>query len=91
MRSAASCAPTRQRRAAVPAILHAVSAERDPGFVREPYHPAREEISGICPGASRLLGDAEADAPAYPDFPCAHHGRLRCVSSSRFEQKGLRW
>ena len=75
----------------MPAILHAVSAERDPGFVREPYHPAREEISGICPGASRLLGDAEADAPAYPDFPCAHHGRLRCVSSSRFEQKGLRW
>ena len=61
----------------MPAIPHAVSAERDHDLVREPYHPAREEISGICPGASRLLEDAEADAPAYPDFPCAHHGRLR--------------
>lgn len=45
MRSAAPCAPTRQRRAAVPAIPHAVSAERDPGLVREPYHLACEEIS----------------------------------------------
>ena len=77
MRSAASCAPTRQKRAAVPAILHAVSAERDPDPVRELYRPACEEISGICPRASRLLEDAEADALAYLDFPYAHRGRLR--------------
>ena len=77
MRSAASCAPTRQKRAAVLAILHAVFAERDPDLVRELYHLACEEISGICPRASRLLEDAEADALAYLDFPYAHHRRLR--------------
>lgn len=77
MRSAASCAPARQKRAAVLAILHAVFAERDPDLVRELYHLACEEISGICPRASRLLEDAEADALAYLDFPYAHHRRLR--------------
>lgn len=35
MRNAASLAPTRQKRAAVLAILHTVFAERDPGLVRE--------------------------------------------------------
>lgn len=63
--------------------------ECDPGLVREPYHLAREEISGICPGASRLLGDAEADAPAYLDFPCAHHGRLRTNNVQERANRGL--
>ena len=40
MRNAASCAPTRQKRAAVLAILHAVFDERDPALVRELYHLA---------------------------------------------------
>ena len=60
--SAASCAPTRQRRAAVPAILHAVFDERDPALVRELYHLACERIAGICPRSAELLEDAEADA-----------------------------
>lgn len=77
MRNAASCAPTRQKRAAVPAILHAVFGERDPDLVREPYHLACGEIAGMCPKAADLLGDAEADALAYLDFPYAHHRRLR--------------
>lgn len=77
MRSAASCAPTRQKRAAVPAILHAVFGERDPALVRELYHLACGEIAGMCPKAADLLEDAEADALAYLDFPYAHHRRLR--------------
>ena len=64
MRNAASSAPTRQKRAAVLAILHAVFAERDPDLVRELYHLACEEISGICAKAAELLEGAEADALA---------------------------
>lgn len=77
MRNAASCAPTRQKRMAVLAILHAVFAERDPALVRELYHLACEEISGFCPKAAELMEEAEADALAYLDFPYAHHRRLR--------------
>lgn len=77
MRNAASCAPTRQKRAAVLAILHAVFDERDPALVRELYRLACGEMAGICPRAADLLEDAEADALAYLDFPYAHHRRLR--------------
>lgn len=77
MRNAASLAPTRQKRAATLAILHAVFAERDPDLVRELYHLACEEISSFCPKAAELLEEAEADALAYLDFPYAHHRRLR--------------
>ena len=77
VRNAASCAPTRQKRAAVLAILHAVFDERDPALVRELYHLACGEMAGICPRAADLLEDAEADALAYLDFPYAHHRRLR--------------
>ena len=77
MRNAASCAPTRQKRAAVLAILRAVFDERDPALVRELYHLACEKITGICPRAAELLEEAEADALAYLDFPYAHHRRLR--------------
>lgn len=77
MRNAASCAPTRQKRAAVLAILHAVFDERDPALVRELHHLACGEIAGICPRAAGLLEDAEADALAYLDFPYAHHRRIR--------------
>ena len=77
MRNAASLAPTRQKRAAALAILHAVFAERDPGLVRELYHLACREIHSFCPKAAELLEEAEADALAYLDFPYAHHRRLR--------------
>ena len=77
MRNAASCAPTRQKRGAVLAILHAVFDERDPELVRELYHLACGEMADICPRAADLLEDAEADALAYLDFPYAHHRRLR--------------
>lgn len=77
MRNAASYAPTRQKRAAVLAILHAVFCERDPALVRELYHLACEGIAGFCAKAADLLEEAEADALAYLDFPYAHHRRLR--------------
>lgn len=77
MRNAASLAPTRQKKAAALAILHAVFAERDPNLVRELYHLACEEIGLFCPKAARLLEEAEIDALAYLDFPYAHHRRLR--------------
>ena len=59
MRSAASCAPTRQKRAAVLAVLKAVFAEADPDLVRELYHLACGEIASFCPKAAELLEDAE--------------------------------
>lgn len=74
MRNATSCAPTRQKQAAVLAILHAVFAGRDPELVHELYRIACEKIAEICPKTADLLEDAEADAPAYPDFPHAHIG-----------------
>lgn len=77
MRNAASLAPTRQKRAAVLAILHAVFDERDPNLVRELYHLACDEVAGICAKAAELLVEAETDALAYLDFPYAHHRRLR--------------
>lgn len=77
MRNAASCAPTRQKRAAVLAILHAVFSERDPDLVRELYHLASDEIASFCGKAAELLEEAEADALAYLDFPYTHHRRLR--------------
>ena len=77
MRNAASGAPTRQKRAAVLAILHAVFDERAPNLVRELHHLACEEISDFCPKAAELLEEAEAEVLAYLDFPYAHHRRLR--------------
>jgi transposase-like protein len=77
MRNAASACATRQKRAAVLAILHAVFDERDPALVRNLYHLACEKIEHICPKAAELLEDAEADALAYLDFPYIHHKRLR--------------
>lgn len=77
MRSASSCAPTRRKKAAVLAILHAVFSGRDPDLVRELYHLACEEIEGFCSEAAALLEEAEADALAYLGFPHAHHRRLR--------------
>lgn len=76
-RNAASCAPTRQKRAAIYSILHAVFDESDPELVRELYHLACEEIANFCPKAAELLEDAEPDALAYLDFPYEHHRRLR--------------
>ena len=77
MRSAAGNAPTRQKKGAVPGILEAVFAERDPELVREPCQLATAQIEGFCPKAAEVLEGAEADAPAYLDFPYEHHVGLR--------------
>lgn len=77
MRSAAGNAPTRQKKGAVPGILKAVFAERDPELVREPCQLATAQIEGFCPKAAEAPEEAEAEAPAYLDFPYEHHVRLR--------------
>lgn len=77
MRSAAGNAPTRQKKGAVPGILKAVFAERDPELVRELYQLATAQIERFCPKAAEVLEEAEADALAYLDFPYEHHVRLR--------------
>lgn len=69
MRSAAGNAPTRQKKDAVPGILKAVFSERDPGLSRELYQLATAQMEGFCPKAAEELEEAEADAPAYLDFP----------------------
>lgn len=73
MRSAAGNAPTRQRKGAAPDIPKAVSAERDPELAREPHQLATAQIEGFCPKAAEVPEEAEADAPAYLDFPHGHH------------------
>ena len=77
MRNAAGNAPTRQKKGAVPGILKAVFAGRDPGLVGELHQLATARIGGFCPKAVEVLEEAEADAPAYLDFPYEHHVRLR--------------
>lgn len=54
MRNAAGNAPTRQKKGAVPGILKAVFAERDPELMREPYQLATAQIEGFCPKAAEV-------------------------------------
>ena len=61
----------------MPGIPKAVSAERDPGLAREPCQLATAQMEGFRPKAAEAPEEAEADAPAYLDFPCEHHVRLR--------------
>lgn len=77
MRNAAGNAPTRRKKGAVPGIPKAVSAERDPELARELHQLATAQIEGFCPKAAEVPEEAEADAPAYLDFPYEHHVRLR--------------
>ena len=72
-RGAAGNAPTGQKKGAVPGIPKAVFAERDPEPVGEPCQLATAQIERFCPKAAEVLEGAEADAPAYLDFPCGHH------------------
>ena len=77
MRDAAGNAPARRKKGAVPGILKAVFAERDPELVREPCQLATARIERFCPKAAEVPEEAEADAPAHLDFPYEHHVRLR--------------
>ena len=77
MRNAAGCAPTGQKGGAVPGVMGAVLAGRDPGLVRELCHLAIDEVGRFCPKAAGLPEDAEPDALAYPGFPYERHVRLR--------------
>lgn len=90
MRNAASCAPTGRRRAAVPSILRAAFAGRDPELVREPYHLATGEVGRVCPKAAGLPEEAGPDALAYLDFPYEHHRRLRADNARERCNRGLK-
>lgn len=68
MRSAAGNAPTGQKKGAVPGVLKAVLAERDPELARGLYRLATAEIEGFRPKAAEAPEDAEADA-VLPGFP----------------------
>lgn len=69
--------PTRAKRAAAGRVLHAVFDEDDPARVRALYRAARGVISSLSADAGRIMEGAEADAPAYLDFPEAHRRRTR--------------
>lgn len=90
MRNAAGNAPTRQKKGAVPGIPKAVSAERDPGLARGPCQLAAAQIEGFCPKAAEVPEEAEAEAPAYLDFPHGHHVRLRADNARERADRELR-
>lgn len=67
----------REARHRVARILASVFRGKDAGAVRAMYHLACEIPGGFCPGAARVPGAAEPDAPAYPGSPQGHWRRLR--------------
>ena len=54
MRSAAGNAPTGQKKGAVPGVLKAVLAERDPELARGLYRLAAAQIEGFRPKAAEV-------------------------------------
>ena len=54
MRSAAGNAPTRQKKGAVPGVLKAVLAERDPELAMGLYRLATAQIEGFRPKAAEV-------------------------------------
>ena len=58
-------------------ILSPVFRAKDASAAVAMYHVARGMLEGCCPGAARVPGEAEPDAPAYLDFPSSHWKRLR--------------
>lgn len=58
-------------------IASSVFRARDAATAVAMYHAACEILEGRCPGAARVLEEAEPDALAYLDFPPSHWKRLR--------------
>lgn len=73
MRSAAGNAPTGKKKGAVPGVLKAVFAERDPELARGLYRLVTAEIEGFRPKAAEAPEEAEAGALTHLVFPCGHH------------------
>ncbi len=76
-RDVVDACPTRAKRASAGRVLHAAFDEGDPSKARALYRAARGVISGLSPDAGKIMEGAEADAPAYLDFPEAHRRRIR--------------
>ena len=77
MRDCVREAGSAKLRRRVARIVAPVFRGRGADEVRAMYHLACEMLEGCCPGAARLLEEAEADALAYLDFPPSHWKRLR--------------
>ena len=77
MRDCMREARSRQLRRRVGRILAPVFRAKDSDVVRAMYHLACEMLEDCCPGAARLLEEAEPDALAYLDMPASHWKRLR--------------
>lgn len=83
-RDAIGACPTRAKRVAAERVPRVVFEERDPAGVRALYHAARAAISSLSPDAGGVMEGAEADAPAYLDFPKTH---LRCIRTNNMRER----
>ena len=77
MRDCMREAGSRQARRRVGRILSPVFRATDAASAAAMYHVAVEMLEGFCPGAARVLEEAEPGALAYLDFPPSHWKRLR--------------
>lgn len=79
MRDCVREAPSRQLGRRVARIVAQVFRAKDADQARAMYHLAAEMLEGCCPKAAGVWkeAEAEADAPAYLDFPAPHWKRLR--------------
>lgn len=77
MRGCMREARSRQLGRRVGRILAPVFRARGADAVRAMCHLACEMLEDCCPGAARLLEEAEPDALAYLDMPASHWRRLR--------------
>ena len=57
--------------------MQAVFRESDPATVRPAYRAVIDAVGALSAAAGALLENAEADAPAYLDFPAEHRRRIR--------------
>lgn len=73
------CRQARNRvaRTRVARIIAPVFRAKDQLVARVMYHKAIEMLEDVCPGAARVMAEAEPDALAYLDFPASHWKRLR--------------
>ncbi|WP_130811220.1 IS256 family transposase [Olsenella sp. Marseille-P4559] len=76
-RNVCSLLKTERQRAMAGKALQAVLRESDPAVVRAAYHAAADAVGAMSEEAGSLLGEAEAGALAYLDFPAEHRRRIR--------------
>ena len=68
-RDVCSLLPSKRHRAMAAKAMRAAFRESGPAAVRSAYRAAIDAVGALSAAAGALLGDAEADAPAYPTSP----------------------